>query len=193
LRVKSIDQSDLLEICRLHKLSFDKAHFTSVLPERLLQKYYEKIIEKCEYGIILYTPEGTGIGFAVGGKDLSGLINPFIKNNFFQLLWLLIMHPRFLIEKVRGVLSLIFKKQNIISEAEVILLSITTNPDLEMKGKGSAVLAEFEKLLTQFGINSYGLGVRRNNKKAIDFYLRQGFRLEFGERDSEYYIKHLKS
>jgi len=190
MNIKTIDQSDLDNICLIHKLSFDSSHFTSVLPMDLLKEYYQKIIENCEYRVIVYDNDlNKAVGFAIGARKISDFLNTFIKEHFFKLLLILIKNPKFLIEKVIGVLFSLIAKKSAVSKAEAILLSITVNPKNEMRRKGQIVLNEFENVLKKDGIKVYSLGVRKNNSKAVNFYQRNGFSLEYSEKESDYYTK----
>lgn len=191
--VKNIDESNLDEICLIHQKSFGDAHFTSVFPWELLKKYYKEIIAVCKYKVVVYEPvEKKPIGFAIGSDNISGLLSSFIKDNFLTLLLLLIKHPKFLIEKIRGFIFSLVSREKFNSEAKVMLLSIAVNPVINMKGKGEIVLSEFENILKFNGITLYNLGVRKNNARAIRFYEKTGFKKEFSGSIEYYFIKTLK-
>lgn len=190
--VKSIEKNDLDNICLIHKRSFDSSHFTSVLPFNVLKKYYDKIISNCEYKVMIYENDSNyPVGFAIGSKNVSGILNSFIREQFFTLIFILLKNPIFLFEKISSIIFSFTSKEPTASKAEAVLLSISVNPELEMRGKGLIVLSEFENVLKEAGIKTYNLGVRRSNKKAISFYKRNGFLLDYSVRESDYYIKTL--
>lgn len=187
-----IDRNALDDICLIHKLSFDPSHFTSVFSTNLLKKYYNAIITGCEYKVIVYENEtGDPIGYAIGSKNISGFLKPFIKQNILWLIIVMLRNPRFLLEKIMSIFNSAFKAESFKSKAEVMLYIITINPENKIKGKGQIVLDEFEKVLKQDSVKRYSLGVRKDNIKAINFYERNGFIPEHSTRESYEYIKTL--
>jgi ribosomal protein S18 acetylase RimI-like enzyme len=72
------------------------------------------------------------------------------------------------------------------------LLSIATDASSQSKGVGKQLLNALEDELKGSGFNSYGLSVRLDNPRAVQFYRRNGFAVEKEQPDALYFKKDLK-
>ena len=67
----------------LHKQVFGKIHFTSSFSVSLLTKYFENLIEKMKYGIVIKDNDDC-VGYLFAASNIGQIINNFLKANFFN-------------------------------------------------------------------------------------------------------------
>jgi ribosomal protein S18 acetylase RimI-like enzyme len=174
MEITKVNNSDIAEISKLHKIAWSKDHFTYYFNINFLQKYYELLIKTEEYCIV--AKENNEImGYIIGGTKSKVAIDYFVKKHWFYLLWILVIHPKFIIEKFFGLINKLFNKTINKKGKIVTIFIILVNPKFQNKGIGQKLIENFEILLLENGINEYGLSVRKNNKKGEKFYFRMGF------------------
>ncbi len=164
---------DAKSLAVLHKLAFGKIHFTTSFSISLLSKYFENLVAKMKYGIVIKDNDDI-IGYLFAGKNVGQIINNFLKANFLQVFFYLLRNPRFIPEKILELFSKFSsKKKNIVNEISLFLIAVDTR--LERKGIGKELIYHFEELVKRNSEKSYTLSVRKNNQQAIDFYLKNKF------------------
>ena len=115
----------------------------------------------------------------------------YIFQNIIYLFSLFILYPKFLFEKLYNKIYNLFHKNNQ-NTARYRLLSIAIDKNHQKSGIGSFLLSKFEENLRKNNIYNYGLSVRIDNLQAINFYIRNGFKLEKYYLGSLYFVKNLK-
>ncbi len=164
---------DAKSLAVLHKHVFGKIHFTTSFSISLLTKYFENLIVKMKYGIVIKDNDDI-MGYLFAGKNGGQIINKFLKANFLQVFFYLLRNPRFIPEKILELFSKFSsKKKNIVNEISLFLIAVDTR--LERKGIGKELIYHFEELVKRNSEKSYTLSVRKNNQQAIDFYLKNKF------------------
>ncbi len=171
--------SDLDEVCQIHKETFDEAHFLASMPKHLLKKYFELLLKNNDYCVVAVDNSTAKIaGYIFGGYKTVFALNKFIKLYFPLVLSQLIRHPKFFWEKFIFLSMKITGKVKYPSiKLRIILIAVSSL----YKGTGLSkrLLDYFEENLIIKKELKYGLSVRKENKKAIDFYLKNGFIKEF--------------
>ncbi|AFH49782.1 Hypothetical protein IALB_2077 [Ignavibacterium album JCM 16511] len=178
------------KIAQLHKLLFDKDHFTSTFSEKLLLEYFNLLLKYSQFKYVAVADDEY-FGYLIGGVELDDVLSNFSKKNFLTLLFLLIKHPKFFKEKFQDLFRKIFSSSNK-STAKMRLFLIAAKHNEHIKGVGKKLIKQFEQDLIQNGIYLYGLSVRKHNSNAIDFYHQLGLVEEFQTSKSIYFIKNLK-
>jgi len=172
MNVRKIEKKDVPAIALLHKKSFDKDHFTAFFSTELLKRYIKTLIDYNPYSYLV-EEGGRILGYLIGGNQTEAALNNFSKNNYFKIILTLLLHPGFIVEKLRSIVLKIKKVKY--SDVEYKIYIIATLPEAQGKGIGRALINIFENELKNNKINEYGLSVREKNIIAISFYENNNF------------------
>ncbi len=171
---------DAKTLALLHKQVFGEIHFTSSFSIGLLTKYFENLIVKMEYSIVIKENEDI-VGYLFAGSNSGQIINDFLKANLLKVFFYLLRNPRFIMEKIYELLKRFTpKKKQISNEVSLYLIAVDTR--LGKRGLGQKLTNHFEELVKSNNENSYTLSVRKNNQQAIDFYLKNNF-IQIGKNE----------
>ena len=168
------NKHELDQIAHVHKNSYGKNHFTSLLPLKLLADYYGLFICK-ESKILILKEENKISGFIVFGRNIPEKINHFKKNNKASIFFSALRNPlsslKILFRKVKN-----YKKDNFnFSESNFILLSIAS----ASPGKKIGFLL-MKAMIEEASYNKeskIGLYVNINNLNALNLYLGFDFKI----------------
>ncbi len=172
---RKIIKEDAAKLALIHKSSFSKDHFTANFSYKLLEKYYLYLIDFHDYCLILEDKEKQIVGYLIAGKNVDIPIKKFLKENFFQVIWYMLINPKFLLEKLLESIRRSTKTNKNDSNSTISVYIIALNPKSGYKGAGKILLEEFEKILLKDNIHYYVLSVRKENKLAINFYKKNNF------------------
>jgi ribosomal protein S18 acetylase RimI-like enzyme len=187
--IKNASTDDINRIIDVHINSFTSSHFSAVFSQGMLQKYFEKLLSTSKYNYVLYDDQNRKIlGYVIAGFNIKNAVNEFIKENFKQLMWVLIKNPKFITEKIYETYQRLF---GLGPEPKVKcrLYLIAVRADIKGKGVAKKLIAHLEQELNRDGLEEYGLSVRKDNLEAISFYTKNGFIVEFEKSNSIYYRK----
>lgn len=177
------------EIARIHTLAYSAAHFSATFEQNKLEEYNILLLENSDLSLVALD-DGKPVGFAISGMKVSRGVREFTRRNRLYLIGKLLSHPNFLFAKIYGKFNAVFFK-HAPSTAAYRLLSIATDPSAQSRGVGAALLAALEQRLKERGVNRYGLSVRADNPRAVEFYRRNGFVAEKIQLGSLYFAKDL--
>lgn len=177
----------LNDFARIHHIAYSSNHFTSLFSLEKLKEYYKSLILSSDISLLVFSND-IALGFIVSGENVSIGIKKFTKSNRWYLIKLLLLNPKFLFEKLRAVVLNLFKKPHI-NSTKFRLLSIAVDNNTQSVGIGHRLLQHFELILLGNEINAYGLSVRKENERAIAFYLKNGFEIEMERGDTLYLRK----
>ena len=172
--IRDIKLDDIEEIAHLHKEIFSKSHFSSTFSFSLLKKYFLELLKYSRYKIILVDKDQIQ-GYLIASLNPDIPVKKFMKDNILQLFIILLLNPKFLIEKIRTILLSIKGKKESIHEKNVSIYLIAVDSTRQNSGIGKILLAHFENLLLKDEVNQYTLAVRSDNTQAIGFYLKNNF------------------
>lgn len=190
IEIKKISKEVIKEICVLHKTSFDDSHFTLTFDNLFLEQYYENLIQYNEFSYVAIDLETNKLaGYIIGGDKTSYAVDIFIKKNILKIFFIILKNPKFIFEKIRNVFNRFNNKKNKKSNYRIRVISIAVNPLYKGKNISNLLLDFFERNLIGNNIFNYGLSVRKNNERAIKYYLKNGFQLEFEDNYSFCYYK----
>ncbi|GMR25280.1 MAG: hypothetical protein BMS9Abin39_0566 [Ignavibacteria bacterium] len=176
---------DAKSLAVLHKLVFGKIHFTTSFSICLLTKYFENLIAKMKYGIVIKDNDDI-VGYLFAGTNSGQIINNFLKANFLKVFFYLLRNPRFILEKMRELFSK-FSSKNKNTGNEISLYLIAVDTRMGRRGIGKELIYQFEELVKRNSEKSYTLSVRKNNQQAIDFYLKNKFvQIETNEKSIKF-------
>lgn len=172
---RKIITDDAAKLAQIHKSSFTTNHFTANFSNKLLEKYYLSLINYHDYCLILEDDKKQIVGYLIAGRNVNVPLKKFLKENLFTVIWYLLIHPKFLFEKLielgRG---LTYSNKNKTANT-INAYIIAMNPKAGYKGAGKILLEEFERILLKNNIQDYVLSVRKENKLAINFYRKNNF------------------
>lgn len=177
-------------IAQAHFGAYSKKHFTSCFNKKMLASYYKFLICNSDVSIVHLDDTGKVDGFVVAGESVGKGVSQFIATHRLYVISVLLFNPAFLFEKVRFYLASKLKKTDSAPAlAKFRLMSIAVSSGKQSRGVGVEMLNYFENVLRGRGIYAYGLSVRKENERAINFYVRNGFAVEKETSDSVYYFK----
>jgi ribosomal protein S18 acetylase RimI-like enzyme len=188
--IKKANKSDIQNIIDLHLSSFDKHHFSSVFTEKMLEKYFDDLLELNDFNFVFYDDQKELLGYVIAGYNAQEAVDKFIRKNYFTVILTLIKNPRFLSEKVGEVGEKIFGTK-FQMKAKCRLYLIAVNQKFKGKGIGKQLINYLENEIRTNGLNLYGLSVRKDNQEAIGFYNQNGYKVEFENSKSIYYLKEI--
>lgn len=190
-QIKNINYSDLKEVSKCHMASFPNS-FSVSLGLRYNIKYLEWFIISKDSFLIGLESNKEIIGY-VGGSAGTGSTSKLIQHSFSSLIISLLIRPwLFFKPKILNNVKLIkkniyarivkrFKKDTFIdnlSEVKSIgLVVIAVNPKYHNKNYGTIIINEFDKKCIEMGYKKAHLTVKKNNKNAVKFYLKNGWNI----------------
>jgi ribosomal protein S18 acetylase RimI-like enzyme len=187
--VRPVTLNDFESIALIHKASYSNSHVTSFFSLYLLSQYYKAIWDKNPCAFIAITDSGEPVGFVIGGDDLDKPIQRFIRTHILALAMVLIQHPKFIFFRIADKLKKKSEQKN--TAIPFQLLSIAVKKNGQSTGCGKLLLQAFEQKLLGENIKQYGLSVKKNNERAINFYKKNGFEIEFDTFTIRCYYKNI--
>jgi len=188
-KVRPVTNDDFESIAIIHKASYGKDHLTSFFPINLLKVYYKSIWDKNSYAFIAINEAGVPVGFVIGGNNLDEPIKKFIRTHKLALALVLLKHPKFILQRIADRLKKASEQKH--TSYAFQLLSIAVRQDMLSKC-AVLLLGAFERQLRSNNIMQYGLSVRKTNIRAMQFYEKNDFKLEFETVTLRCYYKNLK-
>lgn len=190
--IKELKLEHLALICQLHRASFSNDHFVKYFSVRKTQEYFGKLILNNEYKFGAFDSNDKLIGFLIAGSKTRKTVDDFIWQNFIYLIFVMLIHPKFLIEKSLLLYERFFKS-NYLGRSKIRLISIATDNSATEKGVGKSLINHFENKIKEDKIITYGLSVRKKNEHAIGFYYKSNFMKEGETETSIYFIKKINA
>mgnify|MGYP002885668524 CR=1 FL=1 len=130
------------------------------------------------------------------GKHVSGFLtmkmnddsDSFFSYIFVNLILCIFKNPLIIFNKQMW--RFFFKKSNKYryNEVRIELVSIAVHPDSQGLGVGSKLIKRFEQIAVKHFTGKMMLSVRKENKIAIDFYIKNGWILEPKFNSDDYFL-----
>lgn len=172
--IRNLEYSDISEITILHKRIFGKTHFSSTFDKSLLDKYFRALVDHHDFKYVA-VDDSRITGYLIAGKRPEVPVNRFFKKNTLAIILILLKNPYYLIEKIWAVFLLTLSDRKNVSNESLSVYLIAVDPSAQKMGIGKKLLEYFEQKIIEKGIDHYTLAVRKNNAKAIEFYLKNNF------------------
>ena len=187
---------DLPTIARIHKIAYSRSHFTTLLPDDVLVRYYGYFLDGgSEICLALDGAENSELenravgevhGFAVFGEGIPERITRFKRECFWDIFFTSLRHPWSAARKALFVAFARLAKRPAYPPAAFLLLSIAVA--VPRHGIGSRLLSAVLEAAQQRGLKTVGLYVNADNVSAINAYLAAGFRvIDF--QGGQYYME----
>lgn len=178
-RVEPSEKQLINEIVKIHLDTFVGFFLTS-LGKGFLNQMYRSYSEEKESNLLAAIVQGKVIGFLAYSGNMSGLYKYMIKKRLPLFAWYglgaFFQKPAIFMRLCRAFLK---PGESQRSEKYVELASIGVTPDMESKGVGTELINELKELVD---FNKYAYITLEtdaaDNKKANEFYKKNGFCLE---------------
>lgn len=183
--------TDVAAIARLHRRAYSRDHFLALLPEAALADYYRRFLGQGSRIVLAMGCAGSGgveelLGFAVFGRNIGSRIAEWKRDCRRVILWAALLHPLMALQKLLISFEGVLRTEPRFEEAPVALLSIAVRSGGQ--GIGSALLEDMLLRTGAAGEDRIGLYVRHRNVRALNAYLRVGFRIVTSTKD-QYYME----
>lgn len=181
--IRRATANDLPILVRIHKIAYSRGHFTALLPDDVLARYYGYFLDGgCEIYLALdgadycddSSPSLTKVqGFAVFGEGIPGRIAQFKQECFRGILLASLYHPWIAGRKAINAALLRLRRRPVYTPAEFLLLSIAVA--VPRRGVGRHLLGALLNAARYRGCKTVGLYVNAENINAINAYFAAGF------------------
>jgi ribosomal protein S18 acetylase RimI-like enzyme len=188
---------DLPLLAKIHKAAYSSRHFTSLLSEPVLMKYYGYFLSD-ETSIVLAIEESSGpgglgtltkdvLGFAVYGVAIPEKIAAFKRDYVTEILLTSMRHPiRALGKIITSAVVRLRKNPSAYLPCDFLLLSIAVA--VSGRSVGSALLGQMLQAAKHKDFSAVGLYVNADNIRAINVYFAHGFRIK-SFNSGQYYME----
>jgi len=190
MQIRKATNEDVKNISMLHKKVFDSSYFSVHYPDKILDKYFSRLLNSNDYCYVVADGDQNIFGFLIGGYKTQKAVDDFMRENITAIVICMIKNPIFILKGINKFINRLFLKSSE-SKTKLRLFLIGVDPTTAKKGIGTLLLSEFETAILKDGINLFGLYVRNDNIDAIEFYKRKGFQLEYERSDLSCYIKNI--
>jgi len=181
---------DLSKIALLHKEVYPGTHFTSHLPDHVLQTYYSYFLSGSTVtfkAVDMLNGEPSLCGFLTCGTGIPEAIALFKQKQRLALLIAALRHPVAVIRKLGSATFYgTLDSPTQFKPAPYLILSIASNG--RVKGIGKLLLEAAKNRAAILGYSRIGLYVHCHNLHAIKFYLRNQF-LITGYTSGQFYLE----
>ena len=192
-KVRRAVLEDLPTLARIHKIAYSRSHFTALLPDLVLERYYGYFLnDGCEIWLSLGPPESIGLsnniqGFAVFGTGIPERIGNFKRNFFGSIFRTSLRHPLISAKKLWTSILARMSGSPLSPSAKFLLLSIAvTTP---MRGIGGCLIEIMFDVAAKQGFKKVGLYVNVDNLGAINTYFSAGFFIKEC-RNNQFYMEY---
>jgi ribosomal protein S18 acetylase RimI-like enzyme len=189
INIRAATVNDLPALVAIHKAAYSRSHFTSLLSDTVLARYYGLFLTNGSE-ICLAINSKAIVGFAVYGKHVPERISEFKKSAISDILMVAIRHPVIASRKLLSAITsrLTFKRS--LTPADFLLLSIAVSrPRI---GVASRLLCHLTLVAQQQGESVVGLYVNADNTNAVNTYFSAGFVIKQYESGQFYMEKYFE-
>lgn len=191
--VQQATDNDIFKVASIHKQQFP-THFLGKYSVRLLSAYYKAFLDN---SIFLVSRDNDEVnGFVVGGfaSNLSCGRRDFLTQNKVLYITETILRPNTylgVLSRLKSVASSMQKTKgsNSVTD-EIFILSIAVDKNYMGKGIAQELCHAFEESIKP-DASEYGLYVRCDNKRAVKFYEKMGFKVNKQVGDEFYLTKRI--
>jgi ribosomal protein S18 acetylase RimI-like enzyme len=204
--IREILEADLALLARLHVRVFAD-RFLGYMGERFLRRYYSEFIgREGNHGFVALEGDEP-VGFVVGTENLDALYGRFFRRSPITIS--LLAAWRFIVSgaarrdffrsftQFRYAFRSIFAggKKRVRASEEIgtriraRLLAIGVAPERRGRGIAESLEGRLRESMRDAGVSTIGLGVDKDNARAIRYYEKNGWQREGSKDDVFYYFK----
>ena len=200
--IRKAKQEDALNIAIIHKQQFN-THFLGKYSLKTIENFYKCFLNDDNF-VLVSEKDNQVIGFVLGGDScyLSKAQNVFLKKYRISYMLETVLKPHVYfsaLSRIRMFCGSLFSdkskmdniaQNDLLINKNIRLLSIAVDEKAKGKNIADMLIKSFENYIYP---NDYGLSVYKDNKRAVNFYLKNGFELEKEINNSLYLKKSLMS
>lgn len=180
LHLRLATAADLPVLARIHKQAYSRKHFTALLPNETLERYYSYFLsDVSEVLLAVVHPDADGdetaLGFVVYGQGIPERIARFKREASRDILMTSLRHPLQAFRKLTLSLWSRLGAGPVYKPADFLLLSIAVSH--KGGGIGGRLLRAMLVDAHRADIKTVGLYVNADNLNAINAYFAAGFAL----------------
>lgn len=174
---------DLPTLARIHKIAYSRGHFTALLPDDVLARYYGYFVDdgseiclaldgtpRCDAECL---PSESVLGFAVFGSGIPEKIARFKRECLRDIFFASLRHPWSAARKTLNAVFSRLESRPAYPPAKFLLLSIAVA--VPRRGVGRRLLSAMLETAQRRGCKRAGLYVNADNICAINVYFSAGF------------------
>lgn len=177
LHLRLATATDLPVLARIHKQAYSRKHFTALLPNATLERYYGYFLSNgSEVLLAVKQDDGgdeTAVGFAVYGQGIPERIARFKREASKDILMTSLRHPLQAFLKLTVALWSSLSTESGYTPADFLLLSIAVSQ--KGGGIGGRLLRAMLERAQKNHAPKVGLYVNADNLTAINAYFAAGF------------------
>lgn len=196
LRTRKATAEDLPVLAQIHKKAFSRSHFTALLSNETLARYYGYFLNNgSEILLALGDADKVEVeqrvnekilGFAVYGAGITERISQFKRDALQDIFWVSLRHPFISVHKFLFAVLAKFAARPPYPQADFLLLSIAVAE--RRRGVGRNMLRSMLDAASQRGSKIVGLYVNADNINAINVYFSAGFVL-MNHQGGQFYME----
>lgn len=180
IQVGLLKPEDLPEVVRIHIHAFE-GFFLTTLGSSFLKTYYKAVLKNHDSILAGAYIDQKLVGFGVGTSLAKGYNKRLVRNNFFSFLWegmkLFFCKPKAIIQ-IKNNFRKTGQREDDMMYAE--LYSIAVEPDISIRGIGSAIIHFFECEAKDKGIDQVSLTTDLyENEDVLAFYKKNGYEVYY--------------
>lgn len=181
LSLRLATESDLTVLALIHKQAYSQNHFTALLSNETLTRYYAYFLGDGSEVLLAIKKDSSGaetvLGFAVYGQGIPERIGRFKRDALNEILFSALRHPLKAIYKFIMTLRAKFNEGSIYKPANFLLLSIAVT--IKGSGVGGLLLDAMLDSAQKDSLKVVGLYVNVDNMNAINAYFARGFTIRY--------------
>jgi ribosomal protein S18 acetylase RimI-like enzyme len=190
LHLRLATAADLPDLARIHKEAYSRNHFTALLPNATLERYYGYFLGDGSEVLLAVQQAGDGaeaaLGFAVYGQGIPERIALFKREASQDILMTSIRHPFSAFRKLTAALCSRLTAGAAHNPTDFLLLSIAVSH--KGGGIGGRLLRAMLAGALKANVKTVGLYVNADNLNAINAYFAAGFALR-DYRSGQFYME----
>lgn len=205
--IRAMQSADLRRVAELHRLSYERDHFTSRFTIPMLADLYQVLSRGTDFAYVAELPGSGVVGVAVAGYGIRRSIMRFVRSHLPQLAFIAVRNPRFLPSKAVGLLRLLraallpavdtpSAPGSTAAAAGLDLsfryITLLVSPEHRKLGIAKKLTAHLETQMVKAGIAAWGGSVKKSNRAIIKFHLGNGCEIERETADSIYFFKRVR-
>lgn len=180
IQVRLLKQEDLSDVVRIHIHAFE-GFFLTTLGSSFLTTYYKSVLKTSDSILAGAYIDQKLVGFGVGASLANGYNKRLVRNNLFSFLWegmkLFFYKPKAIVQ-IKNNFRKTGQQEDDGMYAE--LYSIAVEPDVSIRGIGSAIIHFFECEAKSKGVHRVSLTTDfYENEDVLAFYKKNGYEVYY--------------
>ena len=170
----------------LHKKYYPQDHLSSRLSIPLISVFYKILVEKSKHILLAINNDGSVVGFLIFGKYPKNILSKIFIKSPVKFMFFLVSNFIHIFKNITSKIGIREFKFN--SSIDMRIISIVVDY-INFKGIGALMEKDLTEKIKDSNINNIGLTVRKSNKRAIIFYSKLNYDIEYESKKHLYMRK----